>query len=152
MPEPSPATPTASLAGMQAAFDALLTPTGFQRTRKMLWVQRHAHTASFVFLQREGAGRASIDTSLALRLQAGVRVLDSDFPALSLNGHPAQGRAGLDHLGCFGDQGLSPAIKGQPLGRGLFEAYGIGSLKPGMIGPDQSPSSPGDPGGSLLTV
>lgn len=90
MPEPSPATPTASLAGMQAAFDALLTPTGFQRTRKMLWVQRHAHTASFVFLQREGAGRASIDTSLALRLQAGVRVLDSDFPALALNGPDSQ--------------------------------------------------------------
>jgi len=90
MPEPSPATPTASLAGMQAAFDALLAPTGFQRTRKMLWVQRHAHTASFVFLQREGAGRARIDTSLALRLQAGVRVLDSDFPALALNGPDSQ--------------------------------------------------------------
>jgi hypothetical protein len=75
---------------MQAAFDALLAPTGFQRTRKMLWVQRHAHTASFVFLQREGAGRASIDTSLALRLQAGVRVLDSGFPALALNGPDSQ--------------------------------------------------------------
>jgi hypothetical protein len=50
---------------MQGAFDAVLVPCGFQRTRKMLWVQRHAHTASFVFLQRESAGRASIDTSLA---------------------------------------------------------------------------------------
>ena len=50
---------------MQGAFDAVLVSCGFQRTRRMLWVQRHAHTASFVFLQREGAGRASIDTSLA---------------------------------------------------------------------------------------
>jgi len=65
VPEQASITPTASLASMQAAFDALLAPIGFQRTRKMLWVQRHAHTASFVFLQREGAGRASIDTSLA---------------------------------------------------------------------------------------
>lgn len=92
MPEQAPILPTASLASMQAAFDALLAPTGFHRTRKMLWVQRHAHTARFVFLQREGAGRARIDTSLALRLQAGIRVLDSDFPALALNG---PGSAGL---------------------------------------------------------
>jgi hypothetical protein len=90
MPEQVPATLTASLASVQAAFDALLAPTGFQRTRKMLWVQRHAHTASFVLLQREGAGRAPIDTSLALRLQAGIRVLDSDFPALALNGPDSQ--------------------------------------------------------------
>ena len=77
---------------------------------------------------------------------------DLEGAALSLHGHPSQGRTGLDHLSRFSDQGFGPAIKGQTLGRGLFKAHGIGCLKPGLVGPDQSAPGPSDPGGSLLTV
>jgi|GEM_PF-3198117 len=76
----------AALARAHAGVDALLAPAGFERTRKTLWVQRRADTAAFVFVQRDGAGRARIRNTVRIQLQAGIRVLDSDFPALALNG------------------------------------------------------------------
>lgn len=68
-------------------FTARLEALGFIRTKKMLWVRRHPHTADFISLSRNGStyGRP-INYSVSLDLEFGIRVLNSALDGLPANG------------------------------------------------------------------
>ena len=68
-------------------FTARIEALGFKRTKRMLWVRRHLHTADFISLFRDGSsyGRP-INYSVSFTVNCGIRVLNDLFEALSPNG------------------------------------------------------------------
>jgi len=68
-------------------FSARIEPLGFKRTKKMLWVRKHQHTADFITLFRQGSsyGRP-LNYSVSLDVGFGIRILNDVFEALSPNG------------------------------------------------------------------
>ena len=77
-------------AGVEKAakdFTARIEKLGFKRTKRMLWVRRHQHTADFITLFRQGSsyGRP-INYSVSFTVSFGIRILNDVFDALSPNG------------------------------------------------------------------
>src|SRR3712207_846056 len=68
-------------------FTVRIVELGFTRTKRMLWVRRHQHTADFIILSRDGStyGKPS-NYSVSLSVGLGIRVLSDPFVALSPNG------------------------------------------------------------------
>lgn len=68
-------------------FSARIEPLGFKRTKKMLWVRRHQHTADFITLFRHGSsyGRP-LNYSVSLDVGFGIRILNDVLAGLSPNG------------------------------------------------------------------
>ena len=78
-------------AGVEKAakeFTVRIESLGFTRTKKMLWIRRHSHTADFISLFRDGSsyGARPRNYSVSLTVQFGIRVLNDVFDELSPNG------------------------------------------------------------------
>jgi len=77
-------------AGVEKAakdLSARIEALGFKRTKRMLWVRRHQHTADFITLFRDGSSYGKPrNYSVSFTVSFGIRVLKDDFESLSLNG------------------------------------------------------------------
>ena len=68
-------------------FSARIESLGFLRTKKMLWVRRHQHTADFITLFREGSSYGKPrNYSVSLDVGFGIRIFNDGFEGLSPNG------------------------------------------------------------------
>ncbi len=83
-------------------FTARMLQFGFQRTKKMFWTRRHPLTIDFIHFHRNGSTYgAPMDSSVDIRVHFGIRVLNSSFEAVALNGpysDPTRLRSGSYHL------------------------------------------------------
>jgi hypothetical protein len=92
-------------AGLERAcreFTTRVEPLGFSRTLKMFWTRRHPLTVDFIHFHRHGSTYGAPRTaSVDIRVHFGIRVLNDDFVASSLNGPQSDAgllRAGRYHL------------------------------------------------------
>ena len=69
------------------AFTDGMTPLGFTRTKKTLWVRRQRFTAEVVHLHRRGVSYGGpLTASIDIRIHLGVRVLADDQSPLAIAG------------------------------------------------------------------
>jgi len=68
-------------------FTTRLDSMGFSRTRKKFWTRRHPLTVDFIHLHRGGISYGQpIRAVVSYRVHFGIRLLNSSFEALALNG------------------------------------------------------------------
>ena len=83
-------------------FTDYITPSGFQRTRKMFWTRRHRHSVDFIYFFRSGSSYgASYNYDVSIEVHFGIRVLNDDLDGPHLNGpnsDPTLTRKGQYHL------------------------------------------------------
>lgn len=83
----------AEISRLMKLIEPRLSALGYSPAKKYHWVKERQHSAIFVILQRQGSTYGGpTSASISLDVSAGVRVFNSDFPALALNG-PQSGRA-----------------------------------------------------------
>lgn len=83
----------AELSRLMKAIEPRLSELGYWPAKKRHWVKEREHSAIFVVLERQGSTYGGpANASVSLEVNAGVRVFNSHFPALALNG-PQSSRA-----------------------------------------------------------